>query len=260
MPREPKPDPEYIMLDMPDGMPPVCCMVRRSMKAKRFLLRVCPHPFYIQLVIPQKRSVASARKYAESKTAWLAKTIRRVEIETNGEKPLGPGMPRRIPSEIELSLTGERLKIKVEETPGPGVRCWFDPLFGQITIQGDISDMKAVAKAFLALLTQFAKPVLKARIYTHAAVLGIPKFKVLVHPQKSRWGSCSSSGTISLNTMLILLPPEAADYVILHELCHKYEMNHSERFKKKLSKICPEWRLQWEILLGSARHIPDFLL
>ena len=166
-----QPDPEYIMLDLPDGMPPVCCAVRRSLKAKRFFLRVIPHPFSVQLVIPKRRSVASGRKFAESKAAWLAATIRRLAPEP-GAMPRGPDVPRRIPAEIELRLTGERLAITIEETPGAeSVRCWFDPLFRQITMRGDPADGKAFAGAFFSVLTQIAEPVLTARIRAHAAAL-----------------------------------------------------------------------------------------
>jgi len=255
-----QPDPEYIMLDLPDGMPPVCCAVRRSLKAKRFFLRVCPHPFSVQLVIPKRRSVASAKKFAESKVSWLADTIRRLAPEP-GVMPRGPDSPCRIPPEIELRLTGERLQITVEAAPGADtVRCWYDPLFKQITMQGDPADAKAFARVFLSVLTQIAEPVLTARIRTHAAGLGFPDFRVLVHPQRSRWGSCSATGKVTLNTMLILFPPEVVDYVILHELCHKYEMNHSERFKQRMDGLCPDWQERDALLKKCAKELPDFLL
>lgn len=255
-----QPDPEYIMLDLPDGMPPVCCAVRRSLKAKRFFLRVCPHPFSVQLVIPKRRSVASAKAFAESKTAWLAATIRRLAPEP-GAMPRGPETPRRIPSELELRLTGERLQITVEETPGAEeIHCWYDPLFRQITMRGDPADAKAFAHVFLDVLTQLAEPVLKSRIRVLAAPLNLPDFRVLVHPQKSRWGSCSPTGKVTLNTLLILFPPEAVDYVILHELCHKFEMNHSERFKQKMDELCPDWRDRDVLLRQCAKELPDFLL
>ena len=255
-----QPDPEFIMLELPDGMPPVCCGVRRSLKAKRFFLRVIPHPFSVQLVIPKRRSVASGRKFAESKAAWLAATIRRLAPEP-GAMPRGPDVPRRIPAELELRLTGETLQIAVEETPGAeAVRCWFDPLFRTITMQGDRADGKAFAGAFLSVLTQIAEPVLTARIRARAAALGLPEFRVLVHPQKSRWGSCSATGKVTLNTLLVLFPPEVVDYVILHELCHKFEMNHSERFKQKMDELCPDWQDRDALLRQCAKQLPDFLL
>ena len=220
-----QPDPEFIMLDLPDDMPPVCCAVRRSLKAKRFFLRVIPHPFSVQLVIPKRRSVASARKFAESKTAWLAATIRKLAPEP-GAMPRGPEVPRRIPAELELRLTGERLAITVEETPGAdAVRCWFDPLFKQITLRGDPADGKAFAGAFLSVLTQIAEPVLTARIRAHAAALGLPEFRVLVHPQKSRWGSCSATGKVTLNTLLILFPPEIVDKKCKQKIVQKKRGN-----------------------------------
>ena len=255
-----QPDPEFIMLDLPDGMPPVCCAVRRSLKAKRFFLRVVPHPFSVQLVIPKRRSVASARAFAESKAGWLAATIRRLAPEP-GAMPRGPGVPRRIPPELELRLTGERLQIAVEEMPGAEeIKCWFDPLFRQITLRGDPADAKAFAGAFLSILTQLAEPVLTARIRAHAAALRLPEFRVLVHPQRSRWGSCSATGKVTLNTLLVLFPPEVVDYVILHELCHKFEMNHSERFKRKMDELCPEWQTRDALLRQCAKELPDFLL
>ena len=255
-----KPDPEYIMLDLPDGMPPVCCAVRRSLKAKRFFLRVCPHPFSVHLVIPKRRSVASAKAFAESKAAWLASTIRRLAPEP-GAMPRGPETPRRIPSELELRLTGERIGIVVENMPGANIiRAWFDSLFRQITIQGDISDAKEITRVFLAILTEVAEPELKCRIRALAAPLNLPDFRVLVHPQKTRWGSCSHTGKVTLNTLLILFPPEAVDYVILHELCHKFEMNHSERFKQKMDELCPDWRDRDALLRKCAKELPDFLL
>ncbi len=255
-----QPDPEYIMLDLPDGMPPVCCAVHRSLKAKRFFLRVCPHPFSVHLVIPKRRSVASAKAFAESKINWLAETIRRLAPEP-GVMPRGPDVPRRIPSEIELRLTGERIKIVVEDVPGAYIiRAWYDSLFRQITIQGDTSDAKGITRVFLHILTEVAEPELKSRIRALAAPLNLPDFRVLVHPQKTRWGSCSVTGRVALNSLLILFPPEAVDYVMLHELCHKFEMNHSERFKQKMDELCPDWRDRDALLRQCAKELPDFLL
>jgi predicted metal-dependent hydrolase len=204
--------------------------------------------------------VASAKAFAESKINWLAETIRRLAPEP-GVMPRGPDVPRRIPSEIELRLTGERIKIVVEDVPGAYIiRAWYDSLFRQITIQGDTSDAKGITRVFLHILTEVAEPELKSRIRALAAPLNLPDFRVLVHPQKTRWGSCSVTGRVALNSLLILFPPEAVDYVMLHELCHKFEMNHSERFKQKMDELCPDWRDRDALLRQCAKELPDFLL
>ncbi|MCO5233472.1 MAG: M48 family metallopeptidase [Chitinophagales bacterium] len=71
--------------------------------------------------------------------------------------------------------------------------------------------------------------------------------KITLRYTTSRWGSCSSTGAISLSTRLLLVPPEVCDYVILHELAHRFEMNHSDRFWALVEKAMPEYRkhLQW---------------
>lgn len=66
--------------------------------------------------------------------------------------------------------------------------------------------------------------------------------RVSIRNQKSQWGSCSKSGTLSFNYKLLLIPPELADYVIVHELCHVKEMNHSHRFWALIAKAVPDWR------------------
>ena len=65
---------------------------------------------------------------------------------------------------------------------------------------------------------------------------------VSVRNQRSRWGSCSTRGTIALNWRLIQMPPDVSDYVILHELAHRRQPNHSTRFWREVEALCPWWR------------------
>ena len=71
-------------------------------------------------------------------------------------------------------------------------------------------------------------------------VKGIPGFRIL--PMQKQWGSCSAKGTLMLNPHLVKAPKECIDYVILHELCHIAEHNHSERFWRLLTQIMPHWK------------------
>jgi len=66
--------------------------------------------------------------------------------------------------------------------------------------------------------------------------------RVTVRGQRTRWGSCSRRGTISLNWRLIQTPEDVRDYIILHELAHLRQMNHSDRFWREVERLCPDYR------------------
>ena len=92
----------------------------------------------------------------------------------------------------------------------------------------------------MRVVRHFAKDALHCRTAYHAKRLGLKIPVVSVRDQSSRWGSCSSRGTVSLNWRLVLLKPELQDYVILHELAHLTEMNHSKRFWALLDQYDPQ--------------------
>jgi predicted metal-dependent hydrolase len=85
-----------------------------------------------------------------------------------------------------------------------------------------------------------AERELPLRLKTLAAVHGIDVARVSVRDQRSRWGACSSRGTITLNWRLILVPDFVRDYVLLHELMHRRELNHSRRFWRLVAACCPQ--------------------
>ncbi len=74
-----------------------------------------------------------------------------------------------------------------------------------------------------------------------AKLHAISAVRVLVRNQKSRWGSCSRRGTISLNWRLIQTPGDVRDYIILHELAHRRQMNHSDQFWQEVAHLCPDY-------------------
>ncbi len=88
-------------------------------------------------------------------------------------------------------------------------------------------------------LWRLAANELPPRVLEHAAAHQLPVRRIVVRNQRSRWGSCSWHGTISLNWRLIQAPPFARDYLILHELTHMREMNHSARFWREVERVCP---------------------
>ncbi len=85
-----------------------------------------------------------------------------------------------------------------------------------------------------------AKAYLPGRLHELADRYGFSYNRVTIKHNLSNWGSCSSKGNINLNLCLMLLPPDLQDYVMLHELCHLKEMNHSAKFHALLESVCPD--------------------
>ena len=84
--------------------------------------------------------------------------------------------------------------------------------------------------------------VIPRRVAYYAEKLGVSYGKITLRQQKTRWGSWSANGNLNFNWLLILAPPEVLDYVVVHELCHRREMNHSQAFWKEVEKILPDYR------------------
>lgn len=93
-----------------------------------------------------------------------------------------------------------------------------------------------------AVYRQQAAKVLAERTAYFAKQMGVSYGRITIRGQKTRWGSCSSRGNLSFNWKLMLCPPEIRDYVVVHELAHRKEMNHSREFYAEVEKVLPDYR------------------
>ena len=91
-------------------------------------------------------------------------------------------------------------------------------------------------------LKKRAKKVIPARAAWYAPLVGVRFGRISIRTQRSRWGSCSGKGNLNFNCLLMLAPAEVLDYVVVHELCHLLEMNHSPRFWAQVERVCPNWK------------------
>ena len=91
-------------------------------------------------------------------------------------------------------------------------------------------------------LAEEALKVIPERVDYFAKVIGVTYGKITVRNQKTRWGSCSSKGNLNFNCLLMLAPPEVLDYVVVHELCHRKQMNHSKAFWLEVEKVLPDYK------------------
>lgn len=91
-------------------------------------------------------------------------------------------------------------------------------------------------------LAEEALKVIPERVEYFAKVIGVTYGKITIRNQKTRWGSCSSKGNLNFNCLLMLAPPEVLDYVVVHELCHRKQMNHSKAFWLEIEKVLPDYK------------------
>lgn len=93
-------------------------------------------------------------------------------------------------------------------------------------------------------LAENALEYIPGRVHYFAKQISVTYGKITIRNQRTRWGSCSSKGNLNFNCLLMLTPPDVIDYVIVHELCHRKEMNHSKKFWAEVEKTLPNYKEQ----------------
>ena len=217
----PDPKPDSIQV----GSKCVPLLFVHNPKARRYLLRLRPDGV-ARVTIPRRGSISTAREFVGKNIGWLEQQIQRLETQpkTVNEWRLG----------TEIYFRGEQVKIEVETA-------------GQIRFGSELLSVRDVTvdlrPATQKHLRKLAANELPVRVMELAALHGIQVSRVSVRNQKSRWGSCSRRGTISLNWRLIQTPHFVRDYIILHELAHRRQMNHSDKFWQEVERLCPDYLL-----------------
>jgi predicted metal-dependent hydrolase len=209
------------------GGRPVRLWLVRNRRARRYVLRL-RRDGAARVTIPRGGSAAEARRFAERNAAWLERQLLRQAAQPRGPQAWVAG--------TEILFRGERVLLVVEATGEGGV-----VRFGAevVSLPDAGADLRSTVEGHLR---QLAARELPARVFELAALHGSPVRRVTVRNQRSRWGSCSRRGTISLNWRLVQTPVHVRDYLVLHELAHLKEMNHSRRFWQEVERLCPGFR------------------
>ncbi len=197
-------------------------------RSRRYVLRLRPDGA-ARVIIPREGSAAEARRFAERNSAWLEKQLLR--------RAASPTVPCPWNAGTEILFRGERVRLET------GVNGETGSLhFGGETVrlEAQAIDFRPAVERHLWRLAARELPV---RVLELAALHQSPVRRVTVRNQRSRWGSCSRRGTVSLNWRLVQAPAFVRDYIILHELAHLKEMNHSPRFWREVARLCPDFAL-----------------
>ena len=110
--------------------------------------------------------------------------------------------------------------------------------------QQQMSRIKPLTMEKIHELADQALEVIPKRAAYFAPLVGVTYGRITIRNQKSRWGSCSSKGNLNFNCLLMLMPQDVLDYVVVHELCHRKEMNHSPQFWAEVRKVMPDYEKQ----------------
>jgi hypothetical protein len=178
--------------------------------------------------VPRGGSLAEAKRFAQRNVGWLEQQLLRQVMRPQGPESWLAG--------TAILFRGDRVRL---ETSADG-RAGLVRLGSEVVPVGDpAGDLRPAIERHLR---QLAARELPARVLELAAEHQLPVRRVTVRNQRSRWGSCSRSGTISLSWRLVQAPLFVRDYLVLHELAHLKEMNHSTRFWSEVARLCPDFR------------------
>ena len=109
------------------------------------------------------------------------------------------------------------------------------------TKQQELASVHKLTMDEIQALANRALEVIPERVKYYAPLVGVTYGRITIRNQKSRWGSCSAKGNLNFNCLLMLTPPEVIDSVVVHELCHRKEMNHSDRFYAEVLRVFPDY-------------------
>lgn len=119
----------------------------------------------------------------------------------------------------------------------------------------EVSAPEKLTEPELKLLREKTRQLVTARVKHYAAIIGVTYNQIAIRTQRTRWGSCSSKGNLNFNCLLGLAPPEVLDYVVVHELCHLIEMNHSKQFWDAVERIIPDYKVHRKWLKDNGNKL-----
>ncbi len=212
--------------------------LRISPRSRSIRFRVTPQ-HGLEVVIPEGYDPDQVPVLLRRKQRWIRAALERVALLHVCHEPAAEW---RLPARIELPAVNLSWAVTARRTDNAARTAVRESGAGQLLISGAIDEEPACRAALGRWLVCQAHQHLVPGLERASRELGLPYTRALIRRQKTRWGSCSRDGTISLNAKLLFLSPETVNYVMIHELCHRVELNHSPRFWRLVEQHCPDYR------------------
>jgi len=238
--------PQLALWSEPVGIADVS--VRHSRRARRVAVRISAGG-RIELVVPRGVAERHAWAFLESRADWIRHHVARRRVAAPQPAPFPP-------REIHLAITGERWRVFVAGGEG---RPRLHAEAGVVWLRG-AADAAAWRRLLRLWLKRQAERALAPRLAEAAARHGFQYARMSVRFQRTRWGSCSTRGLISLNVGLLFQPADVVRYLLCHELAHTRHMDHSPRFWRCVADCEPRWKELDAALCRGWRHVPEWVL
>lgn len=222
--------------------------VRVSERARRLSVRVYPGG-RVEVVVPPGVSARVVQRFVGEHRGWIER--RSHEFATAVAADISQ------PHTIALSALAREFAVSYEA--GTGAVRLLRVNGAHLRLAGAVHDRVAVAAALRRWLMLLARQELGQRLQSLAREIGLDFRCVQVRRQRTRWGSCSVSGTISLNACLVFQEPDVLRYLIIHELCHTRHLNHSRRFWALVERFEPDYRRLDRELTRGWQRVPAWM-
>lgn len=227
----------------------------RSPRAKHVGLRLSRQTG-LRVTVPRGVTLERVDAVLRAKSVWISKHLNRFAALPPAEP--APSAPVPLPVAIALPALGESWTVTYEQSTisGVSVRALAP---GALQLRGAVADGELCRGGLRLWLAQRAQVTLLPLLRELATAAGFSYKRGQIRGQRTRWGSCSGRGALSLNWHLLFLTPEQVRYVLLHELCHTVELNHSPRFWQLLQLHQPDSESLRQSMRRAWQELPAWL-
>jgi predicted metal-dependent hydrolase len=227
-------------------------LVRVSQRARRLSVRVYPGG-KVEIVVPPRVPPGMVQRFIGQHREWIDRRV----LEW---RATAAPVPVR-PDHLHLKALGRHYRIEYRAAAGvTRVRPRADVAPDLLEVSGAVDNLRRVAAALERWLRRQVTHAMESALRQLAVQGGFSFSRLRIRRQRTRWGSCSSRGTLSLNVCLAFLEPAVVRYLLVHELCHTRHMNHSKRFWALVEQHEPDYRQLNRQLNGGWRQVPAWIL
>ena len=229
--------------------------IRESKRAKYVNIRVFPNG-KVEVVVPQDFDHSQLPSILEKRQDWINRTVHRIQSE---RQTLTLEQPEEWPSQLNLRSLDQTWTITYNLSQHGGDRLRVQKVGNrQLRVVG-IRDRDLCYEGLRQWLKQYATHAITPWARQLSQETGLPCQRISFRGQRTRWGSCSSKKNLSLNYKLLFLPPYLVRAVLVHELSHTVEMNHSPRFWAQVARHDPDYQQHDTELDTAWRYIPSWI-